>query len=75
MIRWTDTTLATILADALHQGRHRQPRIVVDRDAILDDYADDFHRHAIVDGRTVDDALTLAEIDASDRMTIAEAAS
>jgi hypothetical protein len=27
------------------------------------------------DGRTVDEALTLAEMDASDRMTIVEAAS
>ena len=50
-------------------------RIVVDESLILENYVDDFHRHALMDGRSVEDSLALAEIDAGDRLTAMVAAS
>jgi hypothetical protein len=75
MTRWTDTTAARILAGLTYTPRHRAPSVRVDESRILTLYVDDFARHMLDDGRTVDEALTLAEMDASDRMTIVEAAS
>jgi hypothetical protein len=75
MTRWTDSTTARILAGLMHTPRHRAPSVRVDGELILTQYVDDFARHMLDDGRTVDEALTLAEMDASDRMTIVEAAS
>ena len=74
-MKWSDSTAARVLAGLTHQPRRRAPRIVVDGELILPLYCDDFHRHAVVDARTVDEALTLAEMDASDRMTMVEARS
>jgi hypothetical protein len=75
MTRWTDTTAARFLAGLTYTPRHRGSSVRVDESLILPLYVDDFARHMLDDGRTVDEALTLAEMDASDRMTIVEAAS
>jgi hypothetical protein len=84
MTRWTDTTAARFLAGLMHTPRHRAPSVRVDESLILDHYLDDFHRARRDElpclatppaPRTVDEALTSAEMDASDRMTIVEAAS
>jgi hypothetical protein len=75
MTRWTDTTAARFLAGLTYSPRHRASSVRVDESLILTLYVDDFARHAVTDGRTVDEALTLADMDADDRLLIVRAAS